>query len=459
VYKNGVYGSDGEKHIKRRVKELLLAWGEEARWRTTVAKETLEFIGVDAPALLERPHKQLLNVRNGLLNLETGVLHPHSPDFLSPIQIPVDFDPAAACPETEKFLADVLPADCTDLYFEIAAWLVAGIEDIQKAVLLVGEGENGKSALLAAMIAFIGKANISSVSLHKLEADRFAVARLVGKVANICADLPSAHLAGTSIFKALTGGDELEAERKFHESFPFRPFARLVFSSNNPPRSQDSTHGFFRRWLVVPFNQTFTGTRKLPRSVLDARLADRRELSGVLNRALAVLPRLRADGIKEAPSMKAAWNEFREVTDPLAVWLDRETVLVADAMIPKEHLRRAYERDCTKRGAAPESEKAFGSAIKRIMPNVKDAQRTRDGKPNTWVYLGITLRADSDNDINGINGINPNLCTPEMKAKKNKYRENPVDPVEPVGLKPCSACQALTRHENGACVECESPTP
>ena len=47
------------------------------------------------------------------------------------------------------------------------------------------------------------------------------------------------------------------AEYKFKDSFEFVPYARLVFSANHPPKSQDASPAFFRRWLVVPFERTF----------------------------------------------------------------------------------------------------------------------------------------------------------------------------------------------------------
>jgi len=49
-------------------------------------------------------------------------------------------------------------------------------------------------------------------------------------LANVCPDLPAADLAGTSVFKAITGGDRLTGERKYHDPFEFTPYARLIFS-------------------------------------------------------------------------------------------------------------------------------------------------------------------------------------------------------------------------------------
>ena len=237
--------------------------------------------------LWERPPADILNLQNGLLDVRTGVLKPHTPDHLSAVQIPVTYDPDATCPAWETFVGETFPEDATDLAWELAAKLMTSDSAGQKATLFVGEGGNGKSTFLAGLNAFIGRSNVSSLSLHRLESDKFAAARLFGKLANICADLPSAHLSGTSIFKAITGGDAITGEYKYLESFDFVPFASLVFSANHPPQSTDGSQAFFDRWDVIPFNQSFRGTaREIPRAELDARLAAPGELSGLLNKAL-----------------------------------------------------------------------------------------------------------------------------------------------------------------------------
>lgn len=167
------------------------------------------------------------------------------------------FDPTARRPAWDKFISEVFPGDSEAIAWEIPAWLVTPDTSIQKAILLLGEGANGKSSYLRGLLAFIGKQNTSAVSLQKLENDRFSAARLIGRLANICPDLPGTDLAGTSVFKAITGGAPLMAEYKFRDSFEFIPYARLVFSANHMPKSKDASPAFFRRWLLVPFNATF----------------------------------------------------------------------------------------------------------------------------------------------------------------------------------------------------------
>lgn len=398
VFLEGVYKPTGEAFIKGSVKHLLEAWGIADTWNSRTANEVAEFIRVDAPALLEVPPRDIINVQNGLLNVITLTLEPHSPTFFSCLQLPVQYDPQASCPAWDKFVTGTFPDDSGQVAWEIVARLMTTDGSIQKVVLLLGEGANGKSTFLAAVLAFLGKYNCSSVALQKLEADRFSVARLVGKMANICADLPSSHLATTSMFKALTGRDSINAERKYRDSFEFTPFAKLVFSANQLPRSDDSSHGFFRRWLIVRFNRVFEAGAKgtLSREELDAQLASPEELSGVLNRALASLPALRKSGFTITASMTDAWNEFRRETDPFSTWLDAHVMDRPDSFVPKRELVDAYAAYCSEHKRTPLTTTAFGLALKRLRPRVEEAQRTVEGKQKTWVYMGLRLETETE---------------------------------------------------------------
>ncbi len=204
VYQNGVYQPTGEGYVRRRVKALLTELDRPKQWTSHKTDEVVKYIAVDVPRLWEWPHAKVVNVQNGLLHVVTREFTPHSPKFLSSIQLPVKYDPEAECPAWEKFVNEVFPEDAQDLAWEIVAWLMTPYTSIPKAVLLMGDGANGKSTYLRAIMTFLGKHNTGAVSLHRLEGDRFSAARLVNKLANICPDLPSNDLASTSVFKALT---------------------------------------------------------------------------------------------------------------------------------------------------------------------------------------------------------------------------------------------------------------
>ena len=110
---------DGERHVKRLVKTLLEKRNETQSWSSNRAKEVVEYLRVDSPMLWERPSLDVINVKNGLLDVTTGELKPHSPEFLSAAQLPVSFDASAKCPAWEKFVVDVFPNDAQELAWDI----------------------------------------------------------------------------------------------------------------------------------------------------------------------------------------------------------------------------------------------------------------------------------------------------------------------------------------------------
>jgi putative DNA primase/helicase len=235
------------------------------------------------------------------------------------------------------------------------------------------------------------------MSLHSLESDRFAAARLMGKLVNICPDLPSAYLESTSVFKAIVGGDRIPAEYKFHDGFDFEPFARLLFSANHPPKSGDSSEGFFRRWVVLPFEKTFSPDRPgyVPRDALLAWLTGATELSGALNRALDALPHVLKGGFTDSESVRQAAEDFRAATDHFSVWLELATVDHPAAWIPMATLAAAYNAACERAGRPPMNKQQFGRALKRARPEVRDSRRMTDSR-QILGYQGIGLREQSE---------------------------------------------------------------
>ena len=185
VFRDGTYHEGGSRVIEREVKRILLMWKEDSSWTSHRVDEVIRYIQADCASLWVRPPLDTLNLKNGLLAVESRVLRPHSPDFLSSVQLPVAFDPEAGCPEWEKFVREVFPDDAEELAWQLAAWLMLANGNLQKAILLLGEGANGKSTFLMALRLFLGRRNVSEVSLHRLESDRFAPVRLAGKLANI----------------------------------------------------------------------------------------------------------------------------------------------------------------------------------------------------------------------------------------------------------------------------------
>jgi P4 family phage/plasmid primase-like protien len=131
---------------------------------------------------------------------------------------------------------------------------------LHKAFMLLGRGSNGKSTYLRMLKEILGRGNVTSIPLQAL-ADldfRFLWAGLIGKLANIFADIPKSPLSYTGVFKVLTGEDCIDIDRKGREPVRcYTNYAKLIFSANELPRTSDLTHAFFRRWVIIDFPNTF----------------------------------------------------------------------------------------------------------------------------------------------------------------------------------------------------------
>jgi putative DNA primase/helicase len=340
-----------------------------------------------------------VNVENGILNVITRQLRPHTPDFLSPVQLPVKYAPQGDGAAWKRFVEQTFPPDAQDLAWGIPAWAMTPHASIQKFVVLAGEGSNGKSTYLAGLTAFLGKPNICAVSLHRLENDRFAASRLVGKLANICPDLPDQKLSTSAMFKAITGGDLIQAERKYRDAFEFTPFSKLIFSANQLPTSDDASHAFFRRWVIVPLERTFEpgGDGTLSRDVLDSMLAAPEALSGLLNLALDALPRLRSKGFTTSASTIAALAEFKRVADPFLAWLDQNVMEDPQGQHCETRPDRPVQQ-CLHKCETPVVDRhrdrqgtSQGSSIHYGQPN-HDERREARGLPRNRVELGPRIR-------------------------------------------------------------------
>lgn len=133
--------------------------------------------------------KCLINLQNGMYNTETHELIEHDPGYYSAIQLPFEYDPNADCLRFKKFLDEVFEGDIERIRkaIEWLGYCVTAETKAQKALLIFGNGGNGKGVYTDVLIALNGKANVSNVALSDLE-DRFERANLYNKLLNIASE-------------------------------------------------------------------------------------------------------------------------------------------------------------------------------------------------------------------------------------------------------------------------------
>lgn len=123
----------------------------------------------------------------------------------------------------------------------------------QRAILLKGVAKSGKSQLLTIAQSLVPDGAKCFVPPNEW-ADRFMPAQMHEKLINVCGELSESKRIDGQKFKDIIAGDEMSAQHKGAAIFKFRPNCTHWFASNHAPKTEDSSEGFNRRWLILEFN-------------------------------------------------------------------------------------------------------------------------------------------------------------------------------------------------------------
>lgn len=356
-------------------------------------KEAIEFVKRATYNEMLEPAVNLLPVENGVLDLDKGILLNYTSDDFFTAKLPVRFDSAADCPEVKQFMAEILPSETDqENAWEIIAYCLLRAHPIQKGVMLIGEGSNGKSVFLGIVNSLLGPENCTNISLQNLCENRFSLIHLHRKYANIFADLPANPLKWLGYFKLLTGGDMIGGEKKFGGFVNFRNYAKLLFSCNQLPNSYDDTDAFYRRWLLMNFPMKFEGDRRDPKKI--EKVTSSSELSGILNIALAKLKLLLQRGdFTATPTTNLLREQYLRKSNPTAGFIIDclEEEPEAGAFVEKGELYRAFVQYCQDQKLPTPSQTVFTKELKRQIPTIAEERKGSEGE-RFRVFTGINLK-------------------------------------------------------------------
>jgi putative DNA primase/helicase len=328
------------------------------------------------------------NIRSGMLDLETFQIKEHDPAYLSRIQLPVSYDPNAKCPTWESFLSEVLDDDSQllDLLQEFVGYLLIPDTSQHKALVLVGEGSNGKSTAIQVIEALLGRQNVSNISLSDLS-NSFHRVRLDCKLVNISTELDPKMLERSDYFKAIVSGDSISGEHKHRPAYDFTPVCKLIFACNRLPRVRDHSYAFYRRLIIIPFLRTFEGENA--DLYLGKKLVG--ELDGIFRWALAGLRRLRDQGhFTESEVAAAALAEYRRYNNPVLAFVQDCCELHPEGVTGKDDLYQEYRKHMESGGYSPLAKENFFRELYAMLPNLEGSRRRVDGQ-REYTIKGIVL--------------------------------------------------------------------
>ena len=403
-YSSGVWKRAEDAQIKAQIRRKI-AMREEALGCLTSALvedvfKQLGMILLTPPDFQFNREPMILNFTNRTLDLNEGSISGiHRRELFQNIQFPYDFNRDAHCPNWNLFLESLeFDSDTLKCLQEWAGYCLLPIVQgtLQKSLFFIGEGANGKSVFLETLAAVLD--NVSHLELSELF-DRFKIAELEGKLANICTDVETSKVMDAR-FKKIVAGEPQSAERKFKEPFEFEPFAKILFSANDFIPTKDRTHGFYRRFDILKFNRIFKTEEQKPELLQE--LKD--EVPGIFNWALEGLKRLRQQKwiMTKSSYMDNCHNEFRRATNPLQLFIEEECVVEGNATVDSNELRSSYKHYCEDKGYKVLSDNKLGQELKRLGIN-KTRIRKEEGR--IILYEGIQLLSGHVHSVHSMSTV------------------------------------------------------
>lgn len=345
-----------------------------------------------------------INFANGFLTQELKLV-PHDPDFGMTYTMPFRYmeQEAGRFPLFGAFLEDCWGKDkdyhqkMEALQEAMAVTLFGLGSSFQRAILLHGAPHSGKTQMLKIVEMLVPKEARSSIPPNEWN-DKYLPAEMHGKILNVCGELSDKKKIDGQSFKDIIDGAERSGQKKYGAIFSFRPTVTHWFASNHIPRTEDTSMGFIRRWLMLTFHYPVDPAKK-KKDLGDLIAAEERE--AIVAWAAQAMPRLlKVNDYTQPESHKMLVNEFANMNNSVRYYLRESGKVVfnaGDQVFASEFsLYQSYWAFCAGAGGIKAVAQQRFRAIMREMQgemNFKlEVAQSRFGGTEA-VYRGISLAA------------------------------------------------------------------
>jgi putative DNA primase/helicase len=390
IYREAAEAQDPEERAK------LAKWAIASESRQRIAA----MIDLAAPMCLASPNEfdaddWLINLENGVLNLQTFEFMPHNPDLKLTKSAPVTYAPNADCPKWKAFLQRIFNNNERLIRFvqRAVGYSLTGSTREQCLFFLHGTGANGKSTFLEVIRALLGDyavtAEFSTFVADRKSSVRNDIARLHSARLVTAIEVGEGKRFAEELIKTLTGGDTVAARFLYREFFEFKPRFKVWLAANYKPEIRGTDYAIWRRIRLIPFTVTIPPEEQIP----DLAEQLKEELSGILNWALEGLRDWLANGLQPPPEVTEATEAYRAEMDIVGLFVQDACVPDPKAVMPSRTLYEAFREWCAENGHELLTPKQFG---RRLAAKGFTCGRARVEGKLCRCWFGLRLRNEND---------------------------------------------------------------
>lgn len=324
----------------------------------------------------------LLNLVNGVLDMNTLELKEHNSDYRFMYKLDYEYDPEATCPIFDNAMKEIFcrDTDMISIFFEFLGLIISGIPNnrFEKALIMVGSGSNGKSTLIRAITDMVGQDNCANCTVDSLKNPQNAQ-NLRGKLANLVPEMESDDFGQSAYFKSLISGEPQTMKILYAQPFSEPIGAKFVMSCNTLPQTKDWTHGMLRRLLILPLHKKFSSSEDNFDRNINEKFKDER--AGILNRAIEGYKRLiKNNEFSRSKVSEVAMNNYRETNDSVAQWFQDNAEVDYAYVTPVIEVYKSYTDYCNAINMRPLALSRFGIRIRDFDPKIQAERRVINGR-------------------------------------------------------------------------------
>lgn len=337
--------------------------------------------------------KKWIQFKNKAVSIFSGKEHTVTHHYFFTNPIPWDIGESSDTPVMDRLIKDWVGEKYLQTVYEIFAYCCYSDYPIQVMFCFYGSGRNGKSCLLRMIDKFIAQSNVCTTELDLIAGNtksRFELFKLYKKLVCIMGETNFSSLDNTSILKKLTGADKIGFEKKRSDPFDDYSYAKLIIASNSLPSSNDTSEGFYRRWLIIPFTNEFPEGKDILEEIPEV------EYNNLARKVCEILPGLLSRGsFTNQGSIVERRNMYISVSNPLPLFLDQCCDKKPYSYIRYGELHTAYVHYLNMNKRRKVSAKEFKDALESEGFWIeKTSKKINDGfESNRWID-GIQLKGD-----------------------------------------------------------------
>jgi len=378
IFDAGIYIPNGRSYIEEQLRTILCEYYKRNIVTMTIDKiKARTYTRAEKFFFNDNKNPFEIPVKNGILNVNTKKIREFDPNVVYFAKLPVNYNKKSKCKKIKEFLYSTLPKSDAKMVVQFVGFCLVKKYIVDKCFLFTGSGSNGKSLILKLFRGFFGIKNCTNLSLGDMHdsSDNFSVVKLHGKLINISGDISSNTIKTTGLFKRLTTGDLISANRKFKTPIEFINTSKMVFCANELPNVNDSSDGFFRRWEIIEFPYKFVPKEEFDYfksqnlkeevkvadpKILNDILNNEKEFEGLLNWSLELLDHLMKKrkfcNSKNSIENKKQWIR---ISNSFSSFFDEYLEIDPSSYEKKSDIKKKYANYCRKHNVRVLSDKSI----------------------------------------------------------------------------------------------------